>query len=139
MGQTDGPRSPQLQRLGRRLKQWRKGHAPRARLPEEGWAAAVALAGQEGLYRAARTLRLDDASLKQRVEAAASTRGTGPRASRSRTATLRARDKKGTALSESCLRTRRFIMTQDKLSPASTPPLNALTIWFRRLSVVKAQ
>ena len=52
--------------------------APRSRLPEELWAAAVELAGQQGLYRAARALRLDYAALKKRMAAASPPPATPP-------------------------------------------------------------
>src|ERR1700736_4757030 len=78
MRQKATPIANELQELGRRLKLWRKAHAPRARLPEELWGAAVAVAGQEGLYRTAPTLHLDYASLKRRV-AAPSKRATAAR------------------------------------------------------------
>jgi len=58
-----------MEELGRRLEQWRNSHALRRRLPEELWTAAVGVAGQEGIYRTARALRLDYANLKRRIEA----------------------------------------------------------------------
>lgn len=72
-----------LQKLALRFQEWREGHAPRARLPAALWAAAVELARQQGLYRTARALRLDYASLKQKVQAtprAAATPATVPAA-----------------------------------------------------------
>jgi len=57
-----------LQELAVRFGEWRKGHAPRSRLPEALWAAAVKVARQRGLFRTARTLRLDYARLKKRVQ-----------------------------------------------------------------------
>lgn len=60
--------SNQLQVLGERLREFRETHAPRARLPEELWSAATTLARNEGLYRTARTLHLDYANLRRRVE-----------------------------------------------------------------------
>lgn len=76
MPKRDAGISIELQELGRRLKRFRKADAPRRRLPEELWAAAVGLAEQEGLYRTARTLHLDYANLKRRVEAAPSNTAT---------------------------------------------------------------
>ncbi len=69
MPQKNSAISDSLQQLALRFQEWRQGHAPRSRLPEELWAAAVRLAGQQGLFRTARTLRLDYASLKKRVQA----------------------------------------------------------------------
>src|SRR5262249_62403027 len=73
-----GPASEQLQQLKRRLDEWRGSQAPRARLPEELWAAAVELAGQQGLYRVAKVLRLDYAALKKRTAITSSTPVTAP-------------------------------------------------------------
>ena len=72
MPEKHGPIPKQLQQVGGRLKQWRKAHPPRTRLPEELWAAAVEVAGEEGIYLTARVLRLDYANLKRRVETAPS-------------------------------------------------------------------
>lgn len=58
----------EMQELGRRLEEWRSAHAPRRRLPEELWEAAVVIAKQEGIYRTARGLRLDYANLKRRSQ-----------------------------------------------------------------------
>jgi len=69
-----------LQKLALRFQEWRKGHAPRSRLPEPLWAAAVRLARQQGLFRTARTLRLDYASLKKRVQHPAAETATAPAA-----------------------------------------------------------
>ncbi len=72
-----------LQKLALRFQEWREEHAPRARLPEQLWSAAVEVAGQQGVYRTARTLRLDYASLKKKVRArprAAATTATLPAA-----------------------------------------------------------
>jgi hypothetical protein len=68
MAEKQGQISSELQVLGRRLKEFREVHPPRTRLPEELWTAATSLASQEGLYHTARTLQLDYASLKRRVE-----------------------------------------------------------------------
>jgi len=69
MPQRNAPTPDSLQQLAARFQEWRKRHAPRSRLPEALWAAAVRLARQQGLFRTARTLRLDYASLKKRVQA----------------------------------------------------------------------
>jgi hypothetical protein len=66
--------SSELQDLAQRLKEFREAHPPRTRLPEELWAAAVTLAGEEGLYRTARTLHLDYSNLRRRVEASSERR-----------------------------------------------------------------
>jgi hypothetical protein len=80
MPHKDAPVPDQLQQINRRLDEWRSAHAPRARLPEELWAAAVELARQHGLFRTAHTLRLDYANLKKRVQRAPGMRATAPAA-----------------------------------------------------------
>jgi hypothetical protein len=70
--------STQLTKLGRRLTESRQSHPPRTRLPERLWQAATSLATHEGLYRTARALHLDYASLKKKVEMS-SKKGQAPR------------------------------------------------------------
>ena len=70
MRKNDASISNQLNRLAGRLRQWRNAHPPKTRLPEKLWEAAVQVAGREGIYRTARSLHLDYANLKRRVEAA---------------------------------------------------------------------
>ena len=65
--------SSELEELGGRFEQWRKSQVGRRRLPEELWAAAVAMAGQQGVYQTSRVLRLDYANLKRRMEATSGT------------------------------------------------------------------
>lgn len=68
---TKPPRLHRLHTVRRRLDVWRRTRAhPRSPIPETIWAAAVALVRQHGLYRTARTLRVDYGALKQQVEAA---------------------------------------------------------------------
>ena len=64
--------SKELDQVGRRLRQRRRAHPARARLPDEMWTAAVEVAGERGICATARTLRLDYANLKRRVETAPS-------------------------------------------------------------------
>ena len=105
MLEEGGPQSSELQQVGQRLKKWRKAHAWRARLPEELWAAAVALAGPEGIYRTARSLHLDYATLKRKVEEAARGKSATTRGKSAITARERAAAgtglKRGTAPGES--------------------------------------
>ena len=56
--------------LRARLVEWRRSHPRRSRLPEEIWAAAVQLARRHGLYRTARTLPIDYAGLRKRLNGA---------------------------------------------------------------------
>jgi len=61
-----------LKELRRRLEDLRKSQRRRARLPDWLWAAAVELARHHGVFATARSLRLDYASLKRRLEGNAS-------------------------------------------------------------------
>ena len=61
----------QLERLQRQLEAWRKSRKPRSRLPGRLWNSAVRLAGQCGLNKTAKALRLDYYDLKKRLDAAA--------------------------------------------------------------------
>jgi hypothetical protein len=71
MPSTTSPQSPALQRLRRDLERWRRTRPHRnTPIPERIWAAAMALARREGLYRAARALPIDYGALKQRLDAA---------------------------------------------------------------------
>jgi len=53
--------------LRERVEEWRRRREKRGAMPEELWAAAVDLARRDGVYRAARALRVDYATLKWRV------------------------------------------------------------------------
>ena len=50
-----------------RIEHWRKARAKRTAMPEDLWAAAVSLAGEHGVYRISRDLRLDYSTLKLRA------------------------------------------------------------------------
>lgn len=56
--------------LRTRLAKWRRSHPRRSRLPAEIWTAAVQLARRHGLYRTARTLPIDYAGLRKRLNGA---------------------------------------------------------------------
>ena len=60
-----------LGRLQDRFVQWRQQSGPghRRRIPHGFWEDASVLARQQGVYKVARTLRLDYATLKKRVGA----------------------------------------------------------------------
>ena len=68
ISEKNGSASTRLQQLRCELEQWRGAHRPRSRLPEGLWSAAVQLARQHGLYRTARTLRLDYGGLKKKAQ-----------------------------------------------------------------------
>jgi hypothetical protein len=80
MPQKDAPVPDPLEQLSRQFEEWRNAHAPRSRLPEGLWAAAVELARQRGLFRTAHTLRLDYTNLKKRVQTTPGLRATSPAA-----------------------------------------------------------
>ena len=59
-----------LARGRERFEKWRSKHKTYRRLPEYLWSAAAKLAGEYGLNRTARALRLDYKGLKKRIEVA---------------------------------------------------------------------
>jgi hypothetical protein len=63
-----------IAQLQRQLERIRSTQAPRSRLPESLWIAAVELARQHGIYRVAHTLRLDYMGLKKRLNGTPSIR-----------------------------------------------------------------
>ena len=70
MRPTKSPNSPALRRVRRELERWRRMRTYRgAPIPQHIWAAAVAVAQQEGLYHTARALPIDYGALKQHVGA----------------------------------------------------------------------
>ncbi len=60
-----------LLQLSQRFEEWRSRQAPRARVPESMWAAAVEMAPRHGLHRTAKARRLDYGRLKKRLPAEA--------------------------------------------------------------------
>ena len=89
MPKTSAPISNQLRELGRRLTQFGQSHPPRSRLPEQFWDEAMSVAHDEGLYRTARTLHVDYANLKRRVERSSQRKQGALKTSRSTTGTLK--------------------------------------------------
>ena len=80
MRPTKSARSLAIERVRRHLERWRRTRAhPRAPIPESIWAAAVALARQQGLYQTARALPIDYGALKQHLKAADRAVGAGAR------------------------------------------------------------
>jgi hypothetical protein len=61
----------QIEQIQKRLEAWRKTHKKRTRIPNRLWNEAVKVAGQNGLYKTARALRLDYNALKKRLHAVA--------------------------------------------------------------------
>ncbi len=56
-----------MRKVQRRFERWRSSHPGRPRIPEALWAAAAELAREQGVFRTARTLRLDYNQLKRRA------------------------------------------------------------------------
>jgi hypothetical protein len=68
-----------MRRVCRRFERWRSGHKARLPIPNALWRAAAEAAREHGVFRAAKTLRLDYTKLKRVTEAdAASARVTVP-------------------------------------------------------------
>lgn len=67
MGRKEAAIPVEMDEFRQQLEEWRSGHAPRSRIPAALWTSAAKLARQHGLYRTARTLRLDYARLKAQV------------------------------------------------------------------------
>jgi hypothetical protein len=61
--------SNQLKSVRQRLERWRRTKTHRSRIPEELWASASELAGEYGLAKTAKALRLDYYTLKERLQA----------------------------------------------------------------------
>ncbi|MEW6746907.1 MAG: hypothetical protein AB1486_29570 [Planctomycetota bacterium] len=60
--------SASVSRLAERVEHWRRSRTKLWPMPEDLWEAAARLAERHGVYAVARALRLNSASLKQRVE-----------------------------------------------------------------------
>jgi len=59
-----------MQRIYRRFERWRNSHRGRLPIPEALWAAAAELAREHGVFRTAKTLRLEHNKLKCMVKSA---------------------------------------------------------------------
>ena len=57
-----------MEEVRQRVKGWRETRPKLEPMPQELWEAAVALAGEHGVYRVARALRVDYGKLKQLLE-----------------------------------------------------------------------
>ena len=69
MAKKRSPLPASLIRLRQQFEDWRKTRTQR-RIPERLWSAAVKEAQRHGVYRTARTLRLNDQSLRERAGSA---------------------------------------------------------------------
>ena len=59
-----------MQRIYRRFERWRQSHRGRLPIPAPLWAAAAEVAREHGLFRTAKTLRLEHNKLKRMVASA---------------------------------------------------------------------
>ena len=70
MPQKSAPIGEEFLELRHRLIEWRKDHSRRMPLPDDMWTAAVELARRHGVYRTARSLPIDYATLRKRLNVA---------------------------------------------------------------------
>lgn len=68
-----------LEEVRRQFEDWRRTRERRTRIPEPLWRAAAETADVVGVYRTAKTLGINSASLKRRVQAAADSARVGGR------------------------------------------------------------
>src|SRR5215469_11335962 len=73
MPRNSTPISEEFLELRHRLAEWRKDHSRRTPLPDGIWKVAVELARRHGVYRTARSLPIDYASLRKRLNVAVPT------------------------------------------------------------------
>ena len=59
-----------MEKIYRRFERWRKSHRGRLPIPAPLWAAAAEVAREHGLFRTAKTLRLEHNKLKRMVASA---------------------------------------------------------------------
>lgn len=64
----NGGLPPRLEGVRRRFERWRRGRKVGSRIPGPLWDAAVRMAGEYGVNRSAKALRVDYYSLKERAE-----------------------------------------------------------------------
>ena len=65
---TRRARTARMEQVSRRIEHWRETRARRGRMPERLWEAAVALAGEHGVYATSQGLRVNYDSLRARVQ-----------------------------------------------------------------------
>jgi hypothetical protein len=71
MPRKSAPIGEEFLELRHRLTEWRRKHTRRTPLPDNIWKVAVELARRHGVYRTARSLPIDYASLRKRLNVAA--------------------------------------------------------------------
>ena len=72
MTRTKDSGIPDVSEVRSRFEQWRQTRQGKARIPDELWSAAVAVARRDGVNRTAAALHLDGGKLKRRMAAAGS-------------------------------------------------------------------
>lgn len=70
MTRGKGSRVPDIDELRSRFERWRRTRQGKARIPDELWSAAAALARRDGVNRTAAALHLDGSKLKRQMTAA---------------------------------------------------------------------
>ena len=68
---------PNMQKVLRRFERWRSAHTGRLPIPQRLWTAAVAVAGEHGVFQTAKALRLDYSKLKQLLESGGAVKRSG--------------------------------------------------------------
>ena len=68
---------PKIEKVLRRFERWRSAHTGRLPIPQRLWSAAVALAGEHGVFHTAKALRLDYSKLKQLLESSGAVKRSG--------------------------------------------------------------
>ena len=64
---TRRARTARMEQVSRRIEHWRETRTKRGRMPQRLWEAAVALAGEHGVYATSQGLRVNYDSLRARV------------------------------------------------------------------------
>lgn len=67
MARKGNPLIPSIDEVRVRFEQWRQTRQGRARIPDELWAAAAAVARRDGVNRTAAALNLDGGKLKRQM------------------------------------------------------------------------
>lgn len=71
MSRSRSPRAPGIEEVRSRFEQWRQARQGKARIPDDLWAVAAAVARRDGVNRTAAALHLDGGKLKRRMAATA--------------------------------------------------------------------
>lgn len=82
---------PKMQKVLRRFERWRNAHTGRLPIPKRLWTAAVALAGEYGVFHTAKVLRLDYSKLKQLLESSGAVTSTVKRSGTTRATGVKSR------------------------------------------------